>query len=251
MEITLSDLWKILKKCIFVMIACAVLLGGITYAYVSTRVQKVYSTSFSVGLRYAGPGENGEDVGLESFSQFIAVGNALLIGTMPRFESESMAEVILAELDPAQNPNYDRLYGQYGYLEHKYSSTTLAGLIDSQFLDINNTVTYHMNVRFTVKAYSSNDCGLLALALKNCLNPVMHEYSQGLYEFDTLSNVYSGSRVAPNAVGRATVMGAVGFVAPYVIALALCLLDRKVYTEEDLKRRYEKYAVLGQIPKID
>ena len=251
MEITVLDLLKILKKCLFIMLACAVLAAGITYAYVSTKVQKVYSTSISVSLQYVGPGQDGEDVGLESFSNSIAVGNALLIAAMPRFESEAMAERVLAELDPEKNEKYDALYGQYGRLEYQYSSTGLANLMDVQFLDINSTVTYHMNARFTVKAYSANDCGLLALALKNCLNPAMLEYSQGLYEFDSLGNVYSGTKIAPNATGKAIAVGAIGFVAPYLVAVVLCLLDRKIYTEEDLKRRCDKYPVLGQIPKID
>ena len=253
MEITFSDLWKVFKKCIIVMLICAILAGGVTFLVVKNAVQKVYATSFTMDLVPDLPNNSMDKLG--DLSQSIAVGNALLSGVLLNaLRSERTATDILtlceankqAELakgDPSQ-------INKMKILENDYDAAQLAKYISVSYNDAVSNVTYHLSVRVTVKAHSAHDCGVLAAALLELRNDIVGRYT-GVYRFEPNDSIRYGTQVAPNATMSALLAGFLGFVLPYAVAFVLCMTDKRIYSEEDLKRRYKNVSILGQVPTID
>ena len=253
MEITFSDLWKVFKKCIIVMLICAILAGGVTFFVVKNTVQKVYATSFTMDLVPNLSGSSADKLG--DLSQSIAVGNALLAGVLlnalrsERTAGEILAlceankQAELAKTDPAE-------INKMKILENSYDAAQLARYISVSYNDAVSTVTYHLSVRVTVKAHSAHDCGVLAAALLDLRDDIVGRYT-GVYRFEPNDSVRYGSQIAPNATMSALLAGFVGFILPYAVAFVLCMMDRRVYSEEDLKRRYKDLSILGQVPTIE
>ena len=253
MEITFSDLWKVFKKCIVVMLVCAILAGGVTFFVVKGTAQKVYATSFTMDLVPNLSGGSADKLG--DLSQSIAVGNALLAGVLLNaLRSERTAGEVLelceankqAELAKADPAEINRLK----ILENEYSAAQLAKYISVSYNDAVSTTTYHLSVRVTVKAHSAHDCGVLAAALLELRNDIVGRYT-GVYRFEPNDSVRYGTKVAPNETVSALLAGVLGFVLPYAVAFVLCMTDRRIYSEEDLKRRYKDLSILGQVPTIE
>ena len=253
MEITFSDLWKVFKKCIVVMLVCAILAGGVTFFVVKNTVQKVYATSFTMDLVPNLSGSSADKLG--DLSQSIAVGNALLGGVLLNaLRSERTASEILelcqankeAELSKADPAEINRMK----ILENTYDAAQISKYISVSYNDAVSTVQYHLSVRVTVKAHSAHDCGVLAAALVELRNDIVGRYT-GVYHFEPNDSIRYGSQIAPNVTMSALLAGFLGFVLPYAVAFVLCMTDRRIYSEEDLKRRYKELSILGQVPTIE
>ena len=253
MEITFSDLWKVFKKCIIVMLICAILAGGVTFFAVKTTVQKVYATSFTMNLKPDIASSSADKLG--ELSQAIAVGNALLTSVLLNdLRNEVTAGRILeicaankeAELSKADPAEINKMK----ILENEYDAAQLSKYISVAYNDAVATATYHLSVRVTVKAHSAHDCGVLAAALVDLRNEIVEGYTT-VFHFEPTESIRYGSQVAPNATMSALLAGFAGFILPYAVAFVLCMMDRRIYSEEDLKRRYKDLSVLGQVPTIE
>ena len=253
MEITFSDLWKVFKKCVIVMLVCAILAGGVTFFAVKTTVQKVYATSFTMNLKPDIASSSADKLG--DLSQAIAVGNALLTSALLNdLRNEVTARRILeicaankeAELSKADPSEINKMK----ILENEYDAAQLSKYISVAYNDAVSTATYHLSVRVTVKAHSAHDCGVLAAALADLRDEIVEGYTTVFY-FELTESIRYGTQVAPNATMSAILAGAVGFILPYAIAFVLCMTDRRIYSEEDLKRRYKDLSILGQVPTIE
>ncbi len=90
------------------------------------------------------------------------------------------------------------------------------------------------------------------------VNEVARAFAKQATELMKLENVniieeatVASSPVSPNKKKNIALGFAAGLLVGVVIAIAIDLLDRKVRYPEDLKKRYEKYVLLGTIPDFE
>lgn len=235
MEIKFSDLWLAFRRSWIVVLICGILAGGISFLYTKTAVQKVYSTNISLIMVYT---EDRENMTLDEYSKSVAVANAI----SPSVLSVLGNEVVAGEL----------LRRCAGRLDYDYSVPQLRSMIRAGYDPVTEDVNYHLCFQVQIQAYSAADCGTLAACMRDNVNAILEEYlAGGMYELQPYSYVYSqGTQIAPNATKGAVLWAAVGLLVPYLAALVYTLLDRRIYTDEDLRRAYEKAQILGQIPTI-
>lgn len=261
MEISLKDLWKALRKAWVWMLLCALLFGGAAYVYNSVFVKKQYSSSITFGLRLkTAPTEVG------AYSQSVAVANAILPQLMTILVKDKTAEDLLqycadkvewaeakaAEADAAGDAEaaaeYRAIVKDYT-LSKKYTGLSLAGSTSIDYDSVTKT-NYNMCIKVTYRTGSPQDCAVLCHAMSEHINSVLETFSP-LYVFEPYTEIYTGTKVAPNARNQAMLFGFVGLLIPYVVAFIAVLVDRRIYTEDALRSICPNYAILGQIPTIE
>lgn len=253
MEISVKDLWRVLKRSVLFMIAGALVLSLAFYFYTSTQVQKVYQSSAKYFLS---PQQDtvitSEKPATEEMNAILVVGSkyidtlgsyllteetmTLLLEDVERYAQMDRVEAYKMSIDPDA---YD--------LDGEYTANALLGLFE--FIGPGEEET---NLVFQVKceAYSAHD----SLVLLDVFGRLINERCKAkvllnMYEVETIAEPKEGVLVAPNAKMSALLGGVLGAAVPYVFFLVLSVLDTRVKSEEDVKSKF-KYPVLGQIPHL-
>lgn len=237
MEISVKDLWRVLKRSFLFVLIGAVLLSLVFYFYTSTRVQKVYQSSAKYFLKPLNAATTTEELNnnLVVGSKYIdTVGSYLL--------TEETMNLLLADVE-----RYAALEPDEFKLDYAYTAGGLLGLFD--FIGPGEEET---NLVFQVKcrAYSANDSRVLLDVFGRIINErCQTSVLMGAYEAQTIAAPKSGAQIAPNAKMSALLGGVLGAAIPYVFFLVYSVLDTRIKSEEDIKSRF-KYPVLGQIPHM-
>ena len=264
MTITVADLWGVFKKCFLFMLIVAILAGVGAYFVTSYFVQKVYATTFEARLQYnaelnKAELDDGEEKDplldqdpLSDLSFAIAVGDAYLTSALRALESEKMASLMIKYIEDSKRTDFD-LTLDYNELLDPSRADLVSNLIKVEHNEVDPNAKYKMNIRFTVKGYTALDAARLATALKECMNEIVRNETNDVFYLEAISGIEGipyGKKIAPSLLSNVALAAVLGFAVPYIIAILICVADKRIYTEEDLQRRYEKYALLGQIPEI-
>lgn len=237
MEISVKDLWRVLKRSYIFVLIGAVLLSVVFYLYTSTQVQKVYQSSAKYFLS-----PQNEATDTAELNNNLVVGSKYVKTIGSYLMTEETMKLLLedvvryAEIDPE---NFK--------LDHKYTASGLLSLFTFVMPEKEDT-----NLVFQVKckAYSSNDSRVLLDVFGRIVNErCQAAVLKGAYEVQTIAAPKDGVLIAPNAKTSALLGGVLGAAAPYVFFLVLAVIDTRIKSEEDIKEKF-KYPILGQIPYL-
>lgn len=238
MEITVKDLWSVLKKSIVLMLVCALLFGLAFYVYNAKFAKKMYSSS----VEYILLAERGTIEDESMLNNYLVVG----VKCIPTLESVLMSEMAMEgvlnyiqqshEMEP-DNPDY--------ILEGSYTARGLLGCFSFGWESI-ETLVFTVNCR----AASSRDCRVLLNAFSEIINERSMDVLQGVFFIEQRLTPANGYKVSPNATQQALLGAVLGAVLCYAVFFAVSILDTRVKHEKDLKTRFERIPVLGQIPHI-
>lgn len=244
MEITIKDLWKVLKKSIVLVLACALLFGLVFYVYTQTRVPKVYQSSAKYFLGSQAGSDATGILGTTELNSNLVVGSKH-IATMGEvlMTEETMTQVLrFVEQWSAQNPEDD---------SYKLSRTYTPAALVEAFTFVGPTKD-ETKLTFTVRcrAYSPEDSRILLDAFGNIINErVQKDVLQGLYVVKNIEAPKTGAKISPNVMTNTLLGCVIGAVLPYAFFLVLAILDTRIKSEEDIKNKFS-YPVLGQIPRL-
>lgn len=246
MEITLKDLWKVLKKSIIFMILGAIVFGAALYIYTDQTEAKVYRSSEKYYLAPLLPPTTAADM-----NNNLVVGAKHIPTLGDYLMTEDTMELVLkvagewAEV-PQGNADPDAWKKEWS-LENKYSAKSLVGKFS--FVAPSEDET---NLTFWVRCTtnSSKDCRILLHAFGRIINErCKTAVLKDAYAVETIREAGNGAKIAPNPMNKAMLGFAIGAVLPYAFFFVLALIDTRIKTEDDIKSKFE-YPILGQIPRL-
>lgn len=241
MEITIKDLWTTLKKSVILMVVCALLFGVAFYVYNSRFATKVYSSSVDYIVEPAIPREEEEDE--ETVHNYLVVGAESIPTLESVLMSDKTMERVLEYIKAMQayEPENDMFV-----LDGHYTASSLLGCFSFSW---DNPETLVFSVR--CRANTAEDARVLLHAFSKVINERCENVLRSVFKVEQLTEAKLGGKVSPN-VTKNTLLGAVvGAVLSYVAVLAVAVLDTRVKREKDLKSRFARIPVLGQIPQIN
>ena len=242
MEITIKDLWSVLKKSIFFVVLGAILLGAVFGAYTSFFIPKVYQSSAKYILLSERTERDDDPTVADLNNHFVVASKSIVTLSDFLMNEQTMASVLrFIEQRHEQLPDDDEYV-----LDHKYTPASLFGMFTFVTPPADET-----NIVFEVrcKAYSAKDSRLLLVAFGSIVNEHAKTVLQDVFRVETSAQPKNGGLVSPNLTLNTLLGAVVGAVIPYAIFFVLSILDTRVKTEEDIKTRF-KHPVLGQIPRL-
>ena len=237
MEISVKDLWRVLKRSFIFVLIGAILLSVAFYFYTSTQVQKVYQSSAKYFLSPQNPATDTAEL-----NNNLVVGSKYVTTIGDYLMTEETMKLLLEDV-----VRYGELDPENFKLDYKYSASGLLSLFTFVMPEKEST-----NLVFQVKckAYSSNDSRVLLDVFGRIINErCQAAVLMGAYEVQAIAAPKAGGLVAPNAKTNALLGAVLGAALPYVFFLVLAVIDTRIKTEEDIKEKF-KYPVLGQIPHL-
>ena len=238
MEITIRDLWNVLKKSFILVLVCAIVFGGVAYIYTANFVQKVYTSSTDYVLLV----KNTEDsnMSVEKLNNALVVGGKSIMTLSSYLMTESTMKSVLKYIADMQvlypdDPNYR--------LDHEYTERQLLGLFSFQKPEEETDLVFGVSCR----AYSANDARVLLSAFSAIINERSASVLNGVFVIAECDPPRDGVKTAPHASRTALIAAVVGAAIPYLIFLIAKILDSRIKKEEDLKSNFD-YPLLGQIP---
>ena len=263
MEITLKDLWRVLKKSVLFVILGAIVLGAVFYVYTATTEQKVYQSSAKYYLQPLNPALTAADMNnnlvvgakyIPTLGDYLMTKDTMELVLKFAVEWPENPEAIPAlpavpeGEDPATWPEkWQARWKEYWTLEGEYTASSLL----SRFTFVSpgedsDTLIFRMRCRAT----SPKDSRILLHAMGNVINErAKTAVLNDSYEVETVAEPANGAQIAPNPMNKALLGVAIGAVLPYLVFFVLALIDTRIKTEEDVKSRFE-YPILGQIPRL-
>ena len=240
MEISVKDLWSVLKKSANYMLIGAILCSVVFWCYTTVAVQKVYQSS----AKYILVPKDGVADDLTTMNNSLVVAGKVIPNLKSYLMNEKTMESVLAFIEArhAQLPN-DTKY----VLENNYSPARLLSLFN--FIQP-NSVDAMTVFEVRCKAYSSADSEVLLDAFGNILNERSGKVLSGIYHVETSTEPAKGALIAPNVATNTMLGMLIGAIVPYVIGLVYFFLDTRIKTEADVKNRFGAYPILGQIPRL-
>ncbi len=239
MEISVKDLWTVLKKSVIFMLICALLCSVAFWCYTKVAVQKVYQSS----AKYILVPKSGVSEDLTTMNNSLVVAGKIIPNLKSYLMNEKTMESVLAFIEArhAQIPD-DTKY----VLENEYTPAKLLSLFNFILPGADEVMTV-FEVR--CKANSAADSQVLLDAFGNVINERSGKLLSGMYHVETSTEPNRGSLIAPNAATNAMLGLVIGAIVPYIIALVYFFLDTRIKTEADVKNRFA-YPILGQIPRL-
>ena len=239
MEISVRDLWTVLKKSVLFMIIGAIVLSLVFWCYTAVAVQKVYQSS----AKYILIPKSGTTEDLTSMNNSLVVANK----TIPTLGDYLMNEKTMENVLRFIEERHAQIEGDEEFvLENEYTPARLLSLF-TFVVPGNDELSTVFEVR--CRAYSANDSRVLLDAFGSIINERSGKLLNDVFHVETSAEPKKGSLVAPNATMN-TMLGAVlGAALPYVAVLIYTILDTRIKTEDDVKNRFA-YPVLGQIPRL-
>lgn len=246
MEITLKDLWKVLKKSIIFVILGAIIFGAAFYVYTDKTEAKVYRSSAKYYLAPLIPPSTSADM-----NNNLVVGSKYIPTLGDYLMTEDTMELVLKvagewAATPQDNADPEEWRKEWS-LEDTYNAKSLVGKFS--FVSPGEDET---NLTFSVRCTtnSAKDCRILLHAFGRIVNErCMATVLKNAYAVETIREAGNGAKIAPNPMNKAMLGFAIGAVLPYAIFFVLNLIDTRIKTEEDVKNRFE-YPILGQIPRL-
>ena len=238
MEITIKDLWVILKRSAILMIICAILFGAAFFAYNSFFAPKQYlSTADYILLPKGGTVED-----VEELNNYLVVGGKSVTTLESVLMSENTMQQVLDYID--QRREMDPFDWDF-YMDGEYTARDLLSRFAFTSSD-NNT-----NLVFTVscRASSAKDSRVLMEAFGDLINQQSEKVLHGVFLIELCHSPVDGRKVAPSVARNTVLGGMIGAIVPYVVIFIVSVLDTRVKKEKDLKEKFNK-PVLGQIPYI-
>lgn len=242
MEITVKDLWKVLKRSFLFVLAGAMVLGLVFAVYTATRIQKVYQSSAKFFLSPQNTGS--VDADTAELNNDLVVGSKYIQTMSDYLMTEETMEQVLRFVEQLRVQNPDN--AEYA-LDHTYKASSLVSLFT--FVTPGKEET---SLVFTVRcrAYSAKDSRILLEAFGSIINErCRQDVLKGVFLIKTIASPKAGSLVSPNLMTNTLLGAVIGAVLPYAFFLVLAVLDTRIKSEEDVKNRF-KYPVLGQIPHL-
>ncbi len=248
MEITIKDLWNVLRKSLILILVCAILCGTVAYIYTTKYMRKVYNSSVECVLiptetdGTVTPETSGaQKTPIEELNNFLIVGGRAIESLSRLLMAEDTMVAILNNIDnlKAQNPG-DQKY----ILENTYTATQLYSLF-SFYAPEGDT-----NLVFTVScnAYSAHDTYVLLSAFADVMNGRAEAlWGEDTYMIELCTQPKNGRLNYPHVNRITTIAAAAGALVPYLIILAFTLFNSRIKKEEDIKSNFE-YPLLGRIP---
>ena len=249
MEITIKDLWLVLKKSVVLVLVGVIVVGLATYAYTKLAVQKVYASSADYILLSKEFGNlNDKDplnpVGptVAELNNLFVVGGRAIASLKAYLMTEETMERILRyigdrhEAEP-ENPYY--------ILTGSYSPASLLGNFSFAAPEEEANLVF----RVSCKAQSSSDSRILMEAFGATINERSEPVLLDVFYADVCNPPQNGVQVSPNVTRNVLIGCLIGAVVPYLACLLYSVFDTSVKREEDLKDSFE-YPILGQIPHM-
>lgn len=241
MEITVRDLWNVLKRAFILMIICALLLALGMGIYTAKFVQKVYTSSVDYVLLVKEGGSTQTDKGtVESLNNALVVGAKAIPTLSSYLITETMMESVLRyvadmhALEP-QNPDY--------VLDHTYTASALKKAFTFTLPKEETDLVFSVSCR----AFSAHDSRVILNAFGAVVNERATNVVDDVFYIEACDPPKDGTLTSPNLSRNVTLAAAIGAVLPYVVFLVITLLDSRIKEEEDLKNSFEQ-PLLGQIP---
>ena len=237
MEITIHELWNILKKTFLLVLICAIVFATVAYVYTSSFVQKVYTSSTDYVLLVK---NTDEDMAVEKLNNSLVVGGKSIMTLSSYLMTESTMNNILRYLgdmhviDP-DNRDY--------VTDHSYTASQLR----SCFTFIKPEEETDLVFGVSCRAYSAHDARVLLKAFGAVINERAESVLNNVFYIEECDPPANGSLTSPNVMRTTILAGIIGALIPYLIALIVTILDSRIKKEEDLKNNFE-YPLLGQIP---
>lgn len=242
MEITIKDLWNVLKKS-FLFVVLGALVFGIAFGtYTSLAIAKVYQSSAKYILLSERTEMDKTPTVAELNNHFVVASKSIVTLSSYLMNEQTMTSVLrFIEQRHAQLPG-DTEY----VLDHRYTPASLMGLFTFVTPPEDET-----NIVFEVrcKAYSAKDSRLLLVAFGSIVNEHAKTVLQDVFRVETSAQPANGGQISPNLTVNTLLGAGIGALIPYAIFFVLSILDTRVKSEEDVKTRF-KYPVLGQIPRL-
>ncbi len=239
MEISVKDLWTVLKKSALFMIIGAVLLSLIFWCYTATAVQKVYQSS----AKYILVPKSGTVEDLSAMNNSLVVGGKLIPTLGASLMNEKTMESVLRFVEERHAQLED---DTYYVLENSYTPASLLSLF-TFVVPNSEEITTVFTVR--CKAHSSADARVLLDAFGNVINERSEKLLSGVFHVETSTVPKAGVLISPNATMNVLLGALLGAALPYAALLVYSVLDTRIKSEDDVKNRFA-YPILGQIPHL-
>ena len=239
MEITIRDLWNVLKKSFILVLVCAIVFGGVAYIYTANFVQKVYTSSNEYVLLLDRSNVDA-DRPVETLNNALVVGGKTIMTLSSYLMTESTMKSVLKYVEDMrtlypEDANYQ--------LDHEYTERQLLSLFSFQKPEEETDTVFSVSCR----AYSAHDSKVLLSAFGAIINERSAAVLNGVFIIAECDPPQDGVKTAPHASRTALIAAVVGAAIPYLIFLVAKILDSRIKKEEDLKNNFD-YPLLGQIP---
>lgn len=241
MEITVRDLWNVLKRAFVLMIICTLLFALGMGIYTAKFVQKIYTSSVSyVLLVKEGTSNLTEEGTVESLNNALVVGAKAIPTLSSYLITETMMENVLRyiadmhALEP-ENPDY--------ILEYTYT----AGALKKAFTFTLPKEETDLAFGVSCRAFSAHDSRVILDAFGAVVNERASNVVRDVFYIEACDPPKDGTLTSPNLTRNVLLAGVIGALLPYAVFLVITLLDSRIKEEEDLKNSFEQ-PLLGQIP---
>ena len=248
MEITIKDLWSVLKKSLIFIIIFALLCGIAAYVYTDQYVQKVYVSSLECILmpKEVDLSESTDPDGvvmtpMEQLNNYLVVGGKAIKTLSNLLMSEDTMALVIKYLDTMRTLNP----GNRDYItDYQYTAASLRGSFSFEAPKEETNMVF----RIVCSANSAHDTQVLLSAF----SAVMNERAESFYGDDTFylepnEEPKVGGLDSPHIKRVTAIATAVGAFLPYLAALVITLFNSRIKKEEDIKNNFE-YPLLGRIP---
>ncbi len=215
MELTASKIFKVIFSHIWIILLCAILLGGAGYAYSHYNIPPTYTSSMKLMV-------TSQD-SVSNYSEITAM-RRMVNTYVEMLDSRDFYDVIRKECDL------------------NYSASQLKSMITYTTKEDSEAFTA------TVVTLDPNECSKII----QCLDEQVHKYVSQKYNKLTITSVespntpYKSSNTMRNAV--------VAFLAGMMLSAAIIVIwnefDVRIKAEEDLRARYN-IPILGVVPTFD
>lgn len=240
MEITIHELWNVLKKSFLFVLIFTVLFGAVAYVYTSSFAQKVYTSSTDYVLIVKDSGENSEPTSVEKLNNALVVGGKSIMTLSSYLMTESTMSSILRyledmhKIDP-ENEDY--------ITDYTYTSRQLLGCFSFIKPEEETDLVFGASCR----AYTARDARVLLKAFGAVINERADSVLKNVFVIEECDPPINGTLTSPHVL-RTTILSAIiGALIPYIFSLVVTVLDTRIKKEEDLKNNFD-HPLLGQIP---
>ena len=241
MEITVRDLWNVLKRAFILMIICALLLALGAGIYTAKFVQKIYTSSVDYVLLVKEGGSTQTEKGtVESLNNALVVGAKAIPTLSSYLITETMMESVLRyvsdmhALEP-QNPDY--------VLEYTYTASALKKAFTFTLPEEETDLVFGVSCR----AFSAHDSRVILNAFGAVVNERATNVVDDVFYIEACDPPKDGTLTSPSLSRNVLLATVIGAILPYIVFLVITLLDSRIKEEEDLKDSFEQ-PLLGQIP---
>ena len=215
MEITVRDLWNVLKRAFVLMIVCALVLAIGMGIYTSKFVQKVYTSSVDYVLLVKEGNSNLTEKGtVESLNNALVVGAKAIPTLSSYLITETMMENVLRyvadmhALEP-ENPDY--------ILEHTYTAGALKRALTFTLPEEETDLVFSVSCR----AFSAHDSRVILNALGAVINERAANVVRDIFYIEACDPPKDGTLTSPNLTRNVMLAGAIGALIPYAVFLVI------------------------------